>query len=318
MEEAEQEHKSIPHAEHEEKSGAHEEEHGESHGGGGDPMHHIKDKVLWGINAKTGKVTSGEEAYDEHGHMLATYEPAKFGPMKLEFTKHMGNVGIIAFVVFAVAMIVTRRVLNSLHADKAPQGPLANTVEALILYVRDEIVEPIGGHHLTHYTPLFLTYFFFILVGNLMGMIPEFGGATGNINVTIALGGSVYAFVWILGVLNQGPINFILHMVPPGTPWWMWLPMLGLELMGPLIKCFVLCVRLFANMIAGHLIISNVLALGAFGGLMPTVIAGIMLVFGIPLALGISILEVMVCLIQAYVFTLLAVIFIGAAVHPEH
>jgi len=297
--------------------------------GGGDPMHHIMDKVLIGIDKTTGKVFWKPNG--DHGHpvevlRLATrksvirYEPALVGPFKLEFTKHMANVGLIAIVVFVVSILVARRVLSNLQADKAPRGPLANAIEALIAYVRDEVVEPVGGHHLTRYTPLFLTYFFFILFGNLMGMIPEFGGATGNVNVTIALGGSVYALVWFLGIANQGPINFILHMVPPGTPWWMWLPMLGLELMGPLVKCFVLCVRLFANMIAGHLIISNVLGLGIFGAgaLMPPVIAGVLLLFGLPLALGISILEILVCFIQAYVFTLLAVVFIGAAVHPEH
>jgi F-type H+-transporting ATPase subunit a len=299
-----------------------EVEHGEAaagHGGGGgqDPTHHIRDKVLFGVNAQTGAIQW--KPYDQHGAALAGYQPKSIGPMKLEFTKHMLDVGIVAALFLVVSLLVARRVLAGLRENRAPHGALANLVESVIVYVRDEIVAPVGGHHLAHYTPLFLTYFFFILLANLMGMIPEFGSATGNIGVTAGLALSVYALIWILGMWNQGPLNFVLHMVPPGTPWWMWPLMFVLEIMGPVIKCFVLCVRLFANMIAGHLIVGTVLTLSSFGtGLMPAGITAMLLVLGVPLVLGISILEALVALIQAYVFTLLAVVFIGAAVHPEH
>jgi F-type H+-transporting ATPase subunit a len=295
------------------KNGEHEGGAHEAHGGHeapADPMHHILDKVLVGYS-KDGKVIT--YPYDEHGHVkeqYAGYAPAKAGPFKLEFTKHMAGLTIVAVLFFAIAVIVAKKVLAGLHANKAPSGPLANVVEALILFVRDEIVEPVGGHHLAHYTPLFLNYFFFLLLANFMGMIPEFGGVTGNFGVTLVMGGSIYALIWILGMVNQGPVNYILHLVPPGTPFWMWPLMFVLEILGPIIKCFVLSIRLFANMIAGHLIISQLLGLGA--------ISGALLFLGVPLALGVSVLEILVCLIQAYVFTLLAVVFIGAAVHPEH
>ena len=281
-----------------------------AHEGSSDPMHHILDKVLVGVDATTGKIV---RPYDEHGHLkleYAAYTPAKVGPFKLEFTKHMAGLTVAAVLFLAIALTVARRVLAGLQTNKAPHGPLANAVEALIVMVRDELVEPVGGHHLAHYTPLFLNYFFFLLICNFLGMIPEFGGVTGNFSVTLMMGGSIYLLVWILGMANQGPLNFIIHLVPPGTPWWMWPLMFVLELLGPLIKCFVLCVRLFANMIAGHLIISQLLGLGA--------ISGALLFLGVPLALGVSILEILVCVIQAYVFTLLAIVFIGAAVHPEH
>ena len=293
--------------------------------GGGDPTHHIQDQVLFGINAKTGQITS--RTYDEHGEPVPGYAPRvlfEIGALqcKAEFTKHMLSVTVVAALTFALAMLVVRRVVADLRASSAARGPLANLVEAILVYVRDEIVVPVGGHHLGHYTPLFLTYFLFILTANLLGMVPwpPLGAATGNISVTMALGGSVYALVWILGMAHQGPLNYLRHQVPPGTPWWMWLLMFVLEMMGPAIKCFVLCVRLFANMIAGHLIIGTVLGLGTFGvgAMMPAAIAVTMLALGIPLALGISMLELLVAVIQAYVFTLLAVVFIGAAVHPQH
>ena len=229
----------------------------------------------------------------------------------MEFTKHMASFTFAALLIAIVCLIVSRRVLAHLHAGEAPRGPLANAVEAAIVFVRDELVEPTGGHHLAHYTPLFIIYFLLILACNFFGMIPDvfhlWGTATGNYSITLALSLTVYALIWVLGIANQGPVNFIVHLVPPGTPWWMWPPMLILELMGPIIKCFVLSVRLFANMIAGHLILANLLAL-----------SGALLLLGVPLAIGLSLLEVLVCVLQAYVFTLLAVGFIGSAVHPSH
>jgi F-type H+-transporting ATPase subunit a len=288
-----------------EKSAEHAEDHGD---GGGDPMHHILDKVLVGVDATTGQVKT--YPYDTHGHAIAGYAPKMVGPFKLEFTKHMAGLTFAAVIFFILATLVARTVLAGLRQNKAPKGAFANAMEALIVFVRDEIVEPVGGHHLAHYTPLFLNYFFFLLLLNFLGMVPEYGGVTGNFGVTLAMGGSIYLLVWVLGMVNQGPINFIVHLVPPGTPLWMWPLMFVLELLGPLIKCFVLCVRLFANMIAGHLIISQLLGLGA--------ISGALLFLGVPLAIGISVLEILVCFLQAYVFTLLAVVFIGAAVHPEH
>jgi F-type H+-transporting ATPase subunit a len=165
---------------------------------------------------------------------------------------------------------------------------------------------------------LFITYFMLILTCNLLGMIPGYGTATGNFGVSLALGGSVYALIWVLGIANQGPVKYLLHLVPPGTPLLLWPLMFVLELAGPAIKCFVLCIRLFANMIAGHLIVGSILNLGLIGAAIPIATSLMMLAIGVPLCLGLSALEVMVCVIQAYVFTLLAVMFVGAAVHPEH
>ncbi|MGD0094485.1 MAG: F0F1 ATP synthase subunit A [Planctomycetota bacterium] len=293
-----------------------EDTHGEEQGEPFNAMHHILDQVLVGVDKGTGQIVW--RPYDKHGHSIASYAPSSIGPVKLEFTKHMCGVTVVAALVFALSMLVAKRVLKSLHSNQAPQGGLANAIEAIVVFVRDEMVAPIGGHHLGHYTPLFITYFLFILACNLLGMIPNFGTVTGNAGVTLALGGSVYALIWILGMYNQGPVKYVVHLVPPGTPWWMWLLMFALELLSPAIKCGVLCVRLFANMIAGHLIVGTVLGLGAFGGGLTAGLAGMLLVIGLPLALGISALEILVCFIQAYVFTLLAVIFIGAAVHPEH
>ena len=274
-----------------------------------DPLAHIKDVTLFAIDKATGKIV---RPYDGHGHLkkeFASYQPAMVGPFKLEFTKHMFAYTLAALIFFAVSMIVARRVLAGIQGNHAPRGKLANAVEAIVVYVRDEVVKPVGGEHLMHYTPLFINFFMLILICNFLGMVPELGSATGNFAITTALAVTVYALIWILGIANNG-LGYITHLVPPGTPFWLWPLMFVLELLGPVIKCFVLAVRLFANMIAGHLVVANLLGLGK--------IAGWLMFLGVPLALGVSVLEVLVCVLQAYVFTLLAVIFIGSAVHPEH
>jgi F-type H+-transporting ATPase subunit a len=295
-----------------------EVEHAADSSGGADPLHHIKDQVLIALD-RQGRLVRGSEAY-EHGRPRAGYEPARLGPMRLEFTKHMAGVAVVAVLLAAVLIMVARRVTRNVEAHQASRGRLANAVEAVLVYLRDEVIKPSGGAHAAHYTWLFVTYFLFILTLNLAGMIPEAGAATGNIAVTGALGGSVFVFLTLLGMFRQGPLKYFLHLVPPGTPWWMWPLMFFLELTSPIIKCFVLCVRLFANMIAGHLVVANVLGIGVLGpkAMLPTALGLMSLFVGVPLALGISLLELLVCLIQAYVFTMLSVIFVGAAVHPEH
>ncbi len=284
------------------------EGHGEHEGHAHDPMEHVKDAPIFGLDSTTGQVRFKPHEDPSYRATVLQLGPL---PLKVEFTKHMFSFTVAAVLIAVVSLIVSRRVLAHLHAGKAPEGPLANMVEATICFVRDEMVEPMGGHHLGHYTPLFILYFVLIATCNYLGMIPDafgvWGGATGNYSVTLGLSLTVYALIWILGIANQGPVNFIVHLVPPGTPWWLWPVMLVLELIGPVIKCFVLSVRLFANMIAGHLIVAQMLALG-----------GVLMFVGVPLALGVSLMEILVCVLQAYVFTLLACSFIGSAVHPEH
>jgi len=290
--------------------------HGDAHGhteghaeGPEDPMSHVTDVVWYGKDKTTGQWV---KPYDSHGHLLkeyATYVPDSVGPFKLEVTKHMVGLTVAAAIFFVLSMTLAKAVLAGIKGNHAPRGKIANAMEAILVWMRDEMVIPVGGQHLAHYTPLFLNFFLLIAISNYLGMIPDFGSSTGNIGVSLALAGTVYALIWILGIANNG-FGYITHLVPPGTPWWLYPVMFVLELTGPIIKCFVLAVRLFANMIAGHLVVSQLLGLGK--------IAGVLMIMGVPLAFGITLLEVLVCFLQAYVFTLLAVIFIGGAVHPEH
>jgi hypothetical protein len=126
-----------------EKEGAAEVEHE-----GPNPLHHIQDKVLLAI--------------DQHGHVVfrpeegTAFRPMMAGPMKLEFTKHMAGLTVGAALLFAVGWLVARGVIAGLSEKRAPRGALANLIEALIVFIRDEVVVPVGGHHLGHYTPIFI------------------------------------------------------------------------------------------------------------------------------------------------------------------
>jgi F-type H+-transporting ATPase subunit a len=285
------------------------------------PMEHAQDYALFGVDAH-GRFLLKSEMYDRHGQALASYQPFSFGagPLqgRLEFTRHMLDLTIVAVLLGAVLVAVARRVLAGARADRAPEGPLANAVEYGLIFVRDDIVKPIGGEHLARFTPLYLTYFFFILLCNLSGIVPQaFKGPTSNLAVTGALALTVLVFLMFLGIKRQGPVGYFRSLVPSGIPWLLWPMIFLIEFAGSLLRCAILAVRLFANMLVGHLVLPSVLGLAVFkpgaAGM-----AAMGLAVGVPLALGLSLLELLICLIQAYVFTMLSMIFTSAAVHPEH
>lgn len=203
-----------------------------------------------------------------------------------------------------------------------PTGRTWNLLEAMVVFVRDNIARPNVGEHDAHrFLPFLLTLFFFILVLNLLGMIPFLGSATGAIAVTAVFAVSTFLVVVGSGVKRLGAIGFVKAQVPhmelnplmaialkPG--------LLILELFGLLVKHFVLSIRLFANMFAGHLV------LAVFIGLIGVTAASIwMFVSVMPVivlaAVALSMLELFVAFLQAYVFTCLAALFIGAAIHPH-
>jgi F-type H+-transporting ATPase subunit a len=284
-------------------------------------MEHAGDYALCGVGAD-GRFRTMAEMYDQHGQAVAGYQPVTFrlGPVqgRLEFTRHMLDLSIVAALLALVLVAVARRVLANVRIDRAPHGPLANAVEFGLVFVRDDIVAPIGGRHLAAFTPLYLTYFFFILLCNVSGMVPKlFKGPTANLAVTSALAATVLIFLMTMGIIRQGPVGYFKSLVPAGIPWPLWPMIFAIEFLGSLLRCAVLAVRLFANMLAGHLILPSILGLGAFKpGATGLAVMG--LAMGVPLALGVNLLELLICLIQAYVFTMLSVIFTSAAVHPEH
>jgi len=206
------------------------------------------------------------------------------------------------------------------NKDKAPTG-LQNVVEPVILFVRDQVARPtIGDKKYEKYMPFLLTLFFFILLENFIGLIPfpPFGAnVTGNISVTMVLA----LFTFFITTVS-GNKHYWKEIYNPDVPWWLKFPiplMPIVELTGVITKPFVLMVRLFANMMAGHMIITVFVSLiFIFSSLMGTFAGVGVSPLSIAFSVFIMLLDVLVSFIQAYVFTLLSALYIGMATAEHH
>jgi len=235
------------------------------------------------------------------------------GPLDLGPTKHL----VFFLVAAAVVLVIVRLAIRS-YREGIPTG-IGAAVETLVVYVRDEIAERNIGHgDGAKYTPLLLSFFFFILFAALIGLLPFSATSTGNISVTMGLAVVAFLAMQLAGISKYGVVHHFTNMIPAGLPAWLLPIIIPVELLGMFSKPFALMIRLFANMLAGHMVITTLL-------LLIPLMSAIGLVFGVPmipisllLALFIMTLEVLVAFIQAYVFTLLTSIFIGMSAHPAH
>ena len=228
-------------------------------------------------------------------------------------TKHLFFLITVMAIVFGIS-----RLAIASYKNGAPSG-IGSAVESLVVYVRDEIAEKNIGHgDGAKYTPLLLSFFFFILVAALFGLMPFSATSTGNISVTFALAFISFLAQQYAGLSKYGVAGHFKNLIPHGLPAPLLVVMIPIEVLGMFTKPFALMVRLFANMLAGHMMITALLML-------VPVMAQTSFGFGvamIPVSLGMALfimcLEVLVAFIQAYVFTLFSAIFIGMYAHPSH
>lgn len=232
--------------------------------------------------------------------------PTLFG-LDITPTKHVFFMWLTALLLLILFYIVARSYKKSL----VPKG-IANVFEVMILFVRDEIVKPTLGEGYEKFVPYLLTLFFFILFGNLLGLIPYSSTFTSNIAVTATLAIFSFFAIQIGGIRQNGFFSYVKGLVPKGIPSWMLIIMIPVEILSLFTKPFALAIRLFANMIAGHIVILSMLGLIFFIG--TYFVAPVSVLF----AIFIYLLEILVALIQAYIFTILTSLFIGMAVHQEH
>lgn len=225
--------------------------------------------------------------------------------LDFSITKHVVFLWFAAFLLMVGLIIVARK--NS--KNRIPKG-LGNLVEIIILFIRDEIVVPNMGTGGLKYLPYLLTNFFFILVMNLLGLIPYGASATGNVNITAGLAIIAFIMIQYSAIRAQGFGHYLAHLTG-GTHWGMWIIMVPIEFLGLFIKPFALCIRLFANMTAGHIVI---LALIALIFIFQHVGVGLI---SVPLAVAVNMLELFIALIQAYIFTMLTSIFMGLGMQTE-
>lgn len=221
-------------------------------------------------------------------------------------TKHVVMMWIVALIIMVVFTLFARPKL-------IPHG-LYNLLETIVVFIREEIVRPNFGDKTDRYVSYFLTLFFFILLMNLFGLIPYAATATGNIAVTATLAIITFIVTQITAIRAQGLGGFLKHLTG-GVPWYLWLIMIPIEIIGLFTKPFALSIRLFANMTAGHVVILSLIGLIFIGkGVVAYFVAGVSVLF----SLAMYFLEIFVAFLQAYIFTLLSALFIGMGLQHAH
>ena len=249
-----------------------------------------------------------------HGHpaevIESTTNPAIFsGAVDLRITKYVLMLWLALFLCAIIFIPVARMIKKSPMGSKSKW---VNMWEAIIGFVHDEIVDPNFEHgHAKKAMPYFLSVFFFIFVANYLGQIPGMATSTGNLAVTAGLASFTLAGMIVIGFIAQGPLWIITGIVPSGIPVFLFPLLWVIEVLGLVIKPFALTIRLFANMTAGHVVIIIFIYLVM---MFQSYLVG---VGSVTLSLVIYLLELLVCLIQAYIFTALSAMFIGASVHAH-
>ena len=270
--------------------------------------------------------------------------PTVFG-IDFSITKHVLMLWIVAVAVFVVVTWLVRRYLKQ---DRLIPAGMMNGLEFVVEFVRDSIVLPnVGKKWVATWTPLVLTFFLFILSANAIGLIPIFevlglldhfvlhtgpdsfvkhllhGGttATANFNVTAALAVITFSAIIVAGSKAHGFVQHWMNIVPHGLAWPIYILLIPIEVLGMFVRPFALTMRLAANMTGGHIAILTLLSLVfIFTEMTGKAIAGMGVgaAVSVPLAVAISGLEIIVVMVQAYVFTLLSAVFIGMAIHVHH
>ena len=245
---------------------------------------------------------------------ISDYLSWKWDPSKSLSPSHSDNQLILTkqlIMILLASFIIIFLFIFGYKKDKKVQSGLGNLLEVFVVFIRDEIVYPnMGKKQGRRFLPLILTFFFFIVMLNLLGLIPGSATATASFSVTVGL-----ALITFFTYIIFGNKDFWKHIfATPGVPKWLLPIMIPVELIGLITKPFALSVRLLANMNAGHIIIL------AFIGIIINMGSGWVALGSVPMAVAINMLEIFVAFLQGYIFCLLSSIFIGMAVmeHEHH
>lgn len=239
---------------------------------------------------------------DKGEHVVSNAKPWDFSITKNSFTI-LFSVAVLCLIFISVANAYKKR------EGKAPKG-LQSFIEPIIIFVRDDIAKPNLGYKYERFMPYLLTVFFFIWFNNMFGLVPFFpGGAnvTGNIAVTMVL-----AMITLLITLFNGNKAYWAHIFRPNVPWWLYPLMIPVEIIGVFTKPIALMIRLFANITAGHILVLALISLIFVFESVAVAPASILFV------LFISLIELLVAFIQAFIFTILSALFIGMAIEEHH
>ena len=229
----------------------------------------------------------------------------------MSITKHVVFLWIAAVVLIGLLAWVARRNAR----NTVPTG-VGNLIEVFIVFVRDEIALPTMGPEGMKYVPYLLTTFFFILLMNILGLVPYGASATGNVSVTAGLALIAYVMIQVSAIREHGVGEYLSHFTG-GVHWALWPIMIPIEILSTFTKAFALCIRLFANMTGGHISIVSLIGLiFVFAKVSPTIGYAVS-VPSVLFSLGLNLLELFVAFLQAYVFTMLTALFMGLGMQSE-
>lgn len=302
-----------------------QEHHGDAHAADGHAeewgtevmMHHVVDSNIW--------------EFGPFGEIPLPELPAfNIGGLEIDLsiTKHVLFLMFAAILTIVTMFIAARSTERLERGEKAPGG-LLNGIEAFYLYLRDDIVMANIGRGGERFVPLVITFFFFILYANLLGLIPFGATATGNIMVTAALAIIALVVIETAGFIALGPLGYAktVFFLPPGLPGPLkpvtLLIMAPVELIAKFSKIMALAIRLFANMTAGHFVIlafmGLILTYGSMvgQGFFGTTVGAVTILGSMGLALFVMMLEIFIALLQAYIFAMLVSVFIGLIRHAH-
>lgn len=257
----------------------------------------------------------------EQEHLLSVGMPEWMGMLDMD-AHHEGNQLLLTNMqVFQLASVLLCLICFFGLAGKIRSGTadkLSSFFIGWAMWIRDEMVYPaMGKKDGARFLPYFLTLFFFIVFINLMGLVPWTSTPTTSIAVTAALAIITFIGMIVGGMIAQGPVAFWKNLVPE-VPLVLWPLMFFVEVVGLFVKPFALTIRLFANMTGGHMVVLSITGLIFFFGQQNALVGYAISPLAIGFAVFVMIIESFVALLQAYIFTQLSILFIGASLHPEH
>lgn len=221
------------------------------------------------------------------------------------FSKHMLMLAVAAGLCLWLFPMIAQRIEGG-----ATGGRLTGLFEVLLVFIRDDVAKPFLGKDTNRFLPIIWSFFFFILFCNLLGLIPFSATATGNLAVTGGLATVSFVIYHGAGIKQNGFVPYVKAMFLVGPPF-LWPLMILVEAMGHIIKPVALMIRLFANMMAGHVMLAVIIGIGAAMGVAVGVVTG-------SAAVLLMFLELLVAFIQAFIFTFLTTVFLSMSLHPDH
>ena len=277
---------------------------------------------------------AGKKQLDPFSHVRDDYGFHVFDHLHIGLPEPVSKFLVILLLSAAIVAVVMIWLANKVQSGEPPRGRLWNMAEGALFFIRDKIARPsIGEHDANKYVPFLASLFLFIFLMNLFGLVPFLGSPTAHIYVTGALALVAFVVIHTAGIAENGLGGYLKTFIPhieasnPLIKYPLMIGMAALEYLTAFIRAVILAVRLFANILAGHMalfIILFFIKLVADPAYQIDIAKGQdwmywpVSVFSVVLVLGLSLLELFIAGLQAFIFTFLTAIFIGLAKHPPH